>query len=301
MENAKAIRNRIKSVGDTQKITNAMQLISTNKLRKARRDLEKTRPYFEALKGEIGWIFQHTPDVSSRYFGDFNKKTESEKTQGYLVITADKGLAGAYNHNVLKLAMAQLQDNKSAKLYVVGEFGRQFFRQKKIPVEKSFLYTAQNPSMHRAREIRTTLLEQFNSGALDEIHVIYTDMKNSLTTKAEITRLLPFERERFTPSGKEGHPATEHYEYFPSVKQVLENVMPSYVSGYIYSVLVYSFCSEQNARMTAMDSASRNADDMLRALSVRYNSVRQAAITQEITEVAAGAKAQKHKKEAPAL
>ena len=289
----------MKSVRDTKKITNAMYLISSNKLRKARRELEMTRPYFEVLKDEIGWIFRHTPEVTSRYFGDSNGNPKLEKTLGYLVVTADKGLAGAYNHNVLKLAQECLQKNQNAKLYVVGEYGRQYFRQKKIQVERSFLYTAQNPSLRRAREIREVLLEQFNSGDLDEIYIIYTDMKNSMTTEAQMERLLPFDRKFFT--GGTENTDTKKYELSPSAQEVLNNVIPSYVSGYIYGVLVDSFCSEQNARMTAMDAASRNANDMLGRLAIRYNSVRQAEITQEITEVAAGAKAQKHKKEASAL
>ncbi len=156
MESAKEIKSRIKSVRDTQKITNAMYLISSNKLRRARRELDSTRPFFDMLRGEVAKIFDNVPDASSRYIAAERKSDASDtrpKTHGYLVVTADKGLAGAYNHNVLKKVMELLSREGEHKLYVVGEFGRQFFRQKNIEIERSFLYTAQSPNMYRARDI----------------------------------------------------------------------------------------------------------------------------------------------------
>lgn len=294
MDSAKEIHDRIKSVQGTKKITTAMYLISSNKLRKAKRKLDETRPYFDMLRGGIKKIFDNIPEASSQYMDVDNKRPDSEKVRGYLVVTADKGLAGAYNHNVLKLAQEHLRDSKQVKLYVVGEFGRQYFRQKGIPVEHSFLYTAQNPNLYRAGELASVLLDAYISKEVDEIYVIYTNMKDSINTEVKMRRLLPFERDHFS-----GLPADDEYsqfEFYPSVDRVINRIVRSYLSGYIYSVLVDSYCSEQSARMAAMDAASRNADEMLRSLSLRYNSVRQAAITQEITEVAAGARAQKLRK-----
>ena len=239
MANTKEIKTRIESVKDTRKITNAMYLIASTKLRKARNDLDRTRPYFEALRTEIKRIFRTQNDVDSRYFYPPEGEPPLEGTYACLVITADKGLAGAYNQNVIKEAMHMLDEHPDTKLYVVGEYGRHFFTQHHLPMEHSVLYTAQNPTMQRAREICDILLEGYD-------------------------------------------------------------IMQSYVSGFIYSALIDSFCSEQNARMTAMDSANSNAEKLLAELSLQYNRVRQAAITQEITEVSAGAKAQrqKHRKEA---
>ena len=256
MANTKEIKTRIESVKDTRKITNAMYLIASTKLRKARNDLDRTRPYFEALRTEIKRIFRTQNDVDSRYFYPPEGEPPLEGTYACLAITADKGLAGAYNQNVIKEAMHMLDEHPDTKLYVVGEYGRHFFTQHNIPMEHSFLYTAQNPTMQRAREICDILLEGYDRGDFKKIFVIYTDMENSLTSSAHCTRLLPF-----------------HRAYF---------------------------CSEQNARMTAMDSANSNAEKLLAELSLQYNRVRQAAITQEITEVSAGAKAQrqKHRKEA---
>ena len=284
MASTKEIKDRIESVRETQKITNAMYLISSTKLRKAKADLQQTRPYFTALRNEIKRIFRTAGNVDSRYFYPENQKEADEGTFALLVITADKGLAGAYNQNVIKEAVRIYGEHPDTKLFVVGEYGRHYFDQHRIPVEHSFLYTAQNPTMQRAREICSILLEGFDRGDFSKIYIIYTDMQNSMSSEARTTRLLPFHRTYFT--GGEGQK---------------ESVMQSYISGFIYSALIDSFCSEQNARMTAMDSANKNAEKLLSELSLNYNRERQALITQEITEISAGARAQKrgkHRKEA---
>ncbi len=280
------------SIQQTRKITNAMYLISSAKLRKAKQEWDQTRPYFQALKAEVKRIFRTSGHVQSRYLYPDEGELPPNGTYGFLVITADKGLAGAYNQNVLKEAHRLLQEHPQTKLFVVGEYGRQYFQRHQVPIERSFLYTAQNPTMQRAREITAELLDRFDKGELQKIFVIYTDMKNSLTENVSATRILPFHRSAFTAPTDEKR-ISEPFEFFPSVTQVLENIVPSYVSGFIYSALIDSFCSEQSARMRAMDAANRNADDMLAELTLAYNRVRQAAITQEITEVSAGAKAQK--------
>ena len=232
MPSAKEIKSRIASIKDTQKITNALYLISSTKLRKAKNELNRTRPYFDALKGEIKRIFRTVPDVDSRYFYPPAGAPKLEGEYACLVITADKGMAGAYNHNVLKIAREMLHEHPETELFVVGEDGRQHFAQAGIPIEKSFLYPAQNPTLHRAREICDILLERYDNGEFQKLFIVYTDIKNKLSA----------------------------------------------------------------ARMTAMSSAGENADKMLASRSVQYNRVRQAAITQEITEVSSGAKAQKRKK-----
>ena len=293
MDSAKEIRDRIRSVQSTRKITTAMYLISCNKLRKARRRLDETRPYFDMLRGGIKRIFDNIPEASSPYMDEDHKLPDSERVRGYLVVTADKGLAGAYNHSVLKVALEHLRDTREAKLYVVGEFGRHYFKQKGISEEMSFQYTAQNPNLYRAGEIASVLLDAYITHQVDDIYVIYTNLKNSITTEVKLRRLLPFERDHFRgPAPEEEYSG---YEFYPSIERVVNGIVRSYLSGYIYSVLVDSYCSEQNARMMAMDAASQNADEMLSDLSLRYNTVRQAAITQEITEIAAGARAQKLK------
>ncbi|MEY8403296.1 ATP synthase F1 subunit gamma [Oscillospiraceae bacterium 44-34] len=295
MVGTKEIKTHIQSVQETQKITNAMYLIASTKLRRARMDLEHTRPYFEALRREIKRIFRTANDVDSRYFYPIGDDTPLPGTYGCLVITADKGLAGSYNQNAIRQALQLLEQHPDTKLFVVGEYGRRFFTQRNIPIEHSFLYTAQNPTMARAREISALLLDGFDRGELKEIFVIYTDMASAMSFQARSARLLPFHRTYFAPP--EGEQAvTEPFEFFPSINAVLDNMLPSYISGFIYSALIDSFCCEQNARMTAMDNANQNAENLLGELSLEFNRVRQAAITQEITEVSAGAKAQRQKK-----
>lgn len=289
------IKSRIDSIQETRKITNAMYLIASTKLRKARRDLDQTRPYFDALRSEIKRIFRTANDVDSPYFYPTDQEPDLPGTYGCLVITADKGLAGAYNLNVLKKVQKLLADHSDMKLFVVGEYGRRFFTQHHIPVERMFLYTAQNPTLDRAREISSILLEQYDAGLLKKIFVVYTDMENGMNMRARSTRLLPFHRTYFDTPEKEKKVAVP-FEFQPSVSAVLHGVMHSYLSGFIYSALIDSFCSEQQARMTAMDSANRNAEELLADLSLQYNRVRQAAITQEITEVTAGARAQRKKR-----
>lgn len=295
MASAKEIRNHIESVKNTMKITDAMYMISSTKLRKAKRELDAARPYFDALKTEIKRIFRVAGDITSPYFYPPQGEEPLHGTFACLVVTADKGMAGAYNHNVIKEALAMLEEHKDTKLYVVGECGRQYFTQKGIPIERSFLYPAKNPTMWRAREITGMLLEKFIAKEIEKIYIIYTDMKNGLTAEPVNFRLLPFHRAEFYGPAT-GDSPTEKFEFAPSMDRVLNNIIPSYVCGFVYSALVDSFCSEQNSRMTAMDSASRNAEKMLSELQMNYNRVRQTAITQEITEIAAGARAQKARK-----
>lgn len=292
MANTAEIKARINSIRETRKITNAMYLIASTKLRRARSELEQTRLYFEALRSEIKRVFRTANNIDSHYFYPPDQEPELPGTYGCLVITADKGLAGAYNQNVLKEAQRLLTDHRDTKLFVVGEYGRRFFTQHNTPIERMFLYTAQNPTLDRAREISGLLLDQYDQGLLKKIFLVYTDMENGLTACAHSTRLLPFHRTYFAPPEKEKKVMVP-FEFEPSISVVLDGIMHSYLTGFIYSALIDSFCSEQQARMTAMDAANRNAEELLADLSLQYNRVRQAAITQEITEVTAGAKAQK--------
>ena len=175
MPTTKEIKNRIRSVEDTEKITNAMYLIASKKMRKAKQDLDRTRPYLEAISTEIKRIFRTKSDVENRYFYPPKGEPKLDGPCGFLVITADKGLAGAYNLNVIKKArqMMKEHDHEGNKLFVVGEYGRQYFLSRKIPVEQSFLYTAQNPTLDRAREIASILLDLYDRKKLDKIYLVY--------------------------------------------------------------------------------------------------------------------------------
>ena len=297
MASTSEIRRRIGSVRQTQKITHAMYLISQAKLRKAKQELDNTRPYFQALQTEIGRVFNADSTIESRYLipADPNAKP-LPGVPACLLITADKGLAGAYNQNVIRQGQQLMAEHPGTALYVVGEYGRRWFAQRGVPVEKSFLYTAQNPTLDRARHIAELLLDRFDAGEINSVWIIYTDMKNGLEATVHQAQVMPLHRERF-------HAATAAtagdavYEFVPSAKAVLDNAARSCLTGYIYSALVDSFCSEQSARMTAMNAADQNAEELLKDLSVQFNRARQAAIAQEITEVSAGERAQRSKKE----
>ena len=296
MASTSEIRRRIGSVRQTQKITHAMYLISQAKLRKAKQDLSNTRPYFDALQAEIGRVFNADSSIESRYLMPVDPSARPlPGVAACLLITADKGLAGAYNQNAIRQAQQFLSANEGAVLYVVGEYGRRWFSQRGIPIEKSFLYTAQNPTLQRARQISELLLERYDAGEINAVHVIYTDMKNGLEATVRQAQLL-LHRERFSAAA--AHTADGPvFEFVPGPAAVLDNAVRSCLTGFIYSALVDSFCSEQSARMTAMNAADQNAEELLKDLSVQYNRARQAAITQEITEVSAGERAQRSKKE----
>lgn len=295
MANAREILNRMHSVQDTRKITNAMYLIASTKLKKSRTLLEETEPYFYTLQSLIQRILRHMPDVEHFYFDTRSEVPAEKRSRGLIVITGDKGLAGAYNHNVLKLAHQWMESGKNNHLYVVGELGRQYFASRHIPVEEQFHYTVQNPTMHRARMISSSVLEDYEEKRLDEVWILYTQMVNSMKMEPQLLELLPLKREDFSGISVPADIYQEDIRMVPSPGEVMNHVVPNYVTGFIFGALVESFCSEQNARMMAMQSASDNAAALLNTLSVEYNRVRQAAITQEITEVVGGARAQRKK------
>lgn len=294
MAGAKEILNRINSINDTMKITNAMYTISSSKLKKARVALQNTEPYFYTLQETIAKILALSPELGNEYFDKREYLEPKERKQGYIVVTADKGLAGAYNHNVLKIAEREaLSDNKNM-CFVIGQVGRDYFARRNIDVDINFKYTAQNPNMNRARVISDKMIELFNEKKLDEVYIVFTKVINSLNVEAQIKQLLPLKKERL--SIKNEHNYFEELEFYPDIQQVFESIIPNYIAGFVYGALIESYCSEHNARMLAMQNATENAKKMTAQLRKEYNSARQSAITQEITEVIAGANAQKSRK-----
>ena len=288
MESIKEIRTHIDSVQQTLKITNAMYLISSSKLRKARRQLNDVQPYFEKVTRTISDILHRTEGVDHVYF---DTRPGRPHKVGYIVITGDKGLAGAYNHNVLRMVDEQLEKTEDSTLFLIGQAGRNYFSHKGVNIDGEFMYTAQDPTIYRAREIGDTFIELFRKGHLDEVYVVYTEMVTPMQMEPRMVKLLPLDREAFpwTPrraaDGSERHVVT----YVPSPEHVLNHIVPSYLKGLLFGTLVESFCSEQNARMNAMDTATDNARSLLKELSLHYNRARQSAITQEITEIVGGA------------
>ena len=288
MESIKEIRTHIDSVQQTLKITNAMYLISSSKLRKARQQLTNIQSYFTKTKQTISDILHRTQDVEHVYF---DRRPNRHHKVGYIIITGDKGLAGAYNHNVLRLAEEHMKQFDDTTLFSIGQVGRSYFRHKGVDIDVEFMYTAQDPTAYRAREIAETFVQLFRKGQLDEVYVVYTEMVTPMTLEPKILKLLPLDRDAFPwqPRQKTDGGMVREVTYMPSPAHVLNHIVPGYLKGLLLGTLVESFCSEQNARMMAMDTATDNARELLKNLQLEYNRARQTAITQEITEIVAGA------------
>ena len=295
MASAKEIQDRMRSIKDTLKITNAMYMISSSKLKKSKKMLADTEPYFYTLQSEMSRILRHLPDMNSIYFKTNAEIPERKRKAGYIVITADKGLAGSYNHNILKLAEEELEKRDDYKLFVLGELGRHYFEQKGINIDKQFHFVVQDPSLSRARRIAEDLLKLYHENQLDELYIIYTTMVNAMQEEAQVAQLLPLKKTDFKIPVPIDIPL-ERLALKPSAEEVMDHIVPNYVVGFVYGALVEAFSCEQNARMMAMEGATNSAKQMLKELDIEYNRARQAEITQEITEVIAGAKSQKKKK-----
>lgn len=295
MASAKEIKDRMKSIQDTMKITNAMYMISSSKLKRAKKALMDTEPYFYTLQSTMSRILRHLPEMHTIYFQHDSDVIKEKKTKGYIVVTADKGMAGAYNHNVLKLAEENIKKEEDTKLYVLGELGRHYFERQGINIDKQFHFTVQNPSLSRARNIAETILADYENQKVDEVYIIYTKMVNSMQAETQLLQLLPLKRSDFNMKLPVGIPM-EEIAMKPSPEAVMDRIVPDYLVGFIYGALVESYSSEQNSRLMAMEAATESASKILHELDILYNRARQAAITQEITEVIGGAKAQKKKR-----
>ncbi len=296
MAGIREIKLRIKSIRETQQITKAMKLISAVKLKKAKQQLDQTRPFFTKVLATMEDILEHSAGVNRIGNIFFDEREEKEnRTTGIIVLTGDKNLAGGYNHNILKLAEAKMKQVEHPVLYVAGHVGKSFCLKRGYPVNQDFDYPVQNPTMYRAREITDMMLAQYKSGGLDEVYVVYTYMVSSMKLEPKVTRLLPLDldalKEDLGMENTRAGAVDRSITYEPSPNAVFETLVPMFMKGIIYGAFVEAFTSEQSARMTAMDNATTNADEMLQKLSLRYNRARQAAITQEISEIVSGASA----------
>ena len=289
MPSSKLLKERIESIQDTMKITNAMYLISSSKLRKARQNYQNVLPYFTRMRDTISRVVPHLPDEPVHPF--FHEREKENPIRAYVVLTADKGMAGAYNQNLLKFLKEQCGSDPNARFYVIGQTGYRALLHKDQRLVEEFHYGATAPTLQRARDITVDAIDDFKSGKLDEIYLIYTKIQNALTSEPVMERLLPLDREHLKPAPKGlGDPRGE-VEMFPDAKTVFEQTAPIYMHGKILGAMTESFCAEQSARMTAMDSATKSANDMIHELQLEYNRTRQGSITQEITEIIGGAAA----------
>ncbi len=274
----KEIKNRIRSMESTKQITKAMEMVAASKLRRAQARVLSSRPYFETLYSTINDIVDTNRDLSSPYLTE-----RPVKKAAYIVIAGDRGLAGGYNSNILKLVMAEIQ-GKDVTVLPIGKKAVDYFNAHKVPIMTANYAEAESVSLGDCFSVAKQLSKRFLAGEFDEIHVAYTNFVSVLSQTPASLRLLPLLREA---TGREGNIQSD-IVYEPNSVEVFDAIVPEYLGGIVYGALCESRAAEQAARRTAMDSATQNADEMIADLSLKFNRARQAAITQEITEIVAG-------------
>ena len=270
----KEIKSRIRSMESTKQITKAMEMVAASKLRRAQAQVLSSRPYFEILYSTIQDILSQNQLRESPYL-----KVRPVKKALYVVIAGDRGLAGGYNSNILKMVAARMEGT-DALVLPIGKKALDYFRSHKVPMLSDSYGNAEDISVGDCFTIAKLLCKTYLTGEADAIHLAYTRFDSVLSQTADTMQLLPLQME----SGK----SRSTIEYEPDGETVLSTIVPEYLGGIFYGALCESRASEQAARRTAMDSATQNAEEMIADLSLQFNRARQAAITQEITEIVAG-------------
>ncbi|MGO1819037.1 MAG: ATP synthase F1 subunit gamma [Senegalia sp. (in: firmicutes)] len=283
-ESMQDIKRRIKSVGSTKQITNAMELVSSSKLKKARKRLAKTEPYFLTVSRSIKDILATSRGISHPML-----EKREVKNRCYIIVTSDRGLCGGYNVNIIKKVEADLDSKENTKMITIGQKGRSHFNRRNYDVKGSFVNISEDPTFMDATQIGNMALKLYEKGEVDEVNIAYTQFKSTINHEPTILKLLP--AESIAKEDTEGKRILTEYE--PSPEVVLDYLIPKYIRSTIYGAMIESSASEQGARRMAMESATDNAQEMIDDLNLKYNRARQAAITQEIAEIVGGAEALK--------
>lgn len=276
----KEIKTRIKSVESTKQITKAMELVSSSKFRKAKEKAETSRPYFDTL-------YRTVQDIAKNTNGNKNEFLKERKVNKicYIVIAGDRGLAGGYNSNIFKSVISH---NKSgnAKAISIGKKSKEFLSKRNYELIDS-IETVEDALYEDASRIANKVMEAYKNGEIDEVNLVYTEFVSALTQEPRLIKLLPVTVDK----DKEEKKSRVTVQYLPSASSVLGYVLPKYIAGSIHGAIAESYASEQAARRTAMESATDNANEMISKLELSYNRARQAAVTQEISEIVGGASA----------
>lgn len=280
-EQSKEIKRRIKSVSNIKQITRAMELVSTSKLRKSRKQLELTRPYYNTVESSIREILANTKGV--KY--DLLERREV-KNRLIIVLTSDRGLAGGYNINVIRKAESYIDEKVGTKFILVGVEAREYFKRRYDGIVEEFSYISEEPSYNNAAKIGSICYDLYRKKEIDEVLLVYTHFSTVLSLVPSMVKLLPAKSIE-----KEGNMENRLIEYEPSAEEVLNRLVKDYISITIFGAMIESAASEQASRRNSMKNATDNANDMLESLSLRFNRARQAQITQEITEIVSGANA----------
>jgi F-type H+-transporting ATPase subunit gamma len=277
------IKRQIKSVQNTKQITKAMEMVAASRLRRAQASAEAARPYADKLKEVVGSIAAGTKGVKHPML----QNREVKKT-GYLIVTSDRGLAGGYNANVLRRVMQEIKENHKSPseyaIFVIGRKGRDYFRNRNIAIVEEVTGLSDSPTFSDIKSVAASAVKNFEKGTYDKLYLVYNRFVNAISQEPTVKQLLPM--------ADMGGTAVSNYEYEPSAEGVLEVLLPKYAETLIYSAVLEGKASEFGARMTAMNNATKNATKMISSLTLVYNRARQASITQEISEIVAGANAQ---------
>jgi F-type H+-transporting ATPase subunit gamma len=284
------VRRRIRSVQSTMKITRAMELIASSRIVRAQARVEASRPYATQLTAAMEDLARHAGSVNHPLL----EEREHPARAGVLVVTSDRGLAGSYNSNVLKIAEQTVDEIRARGLepvvYVIGKKGVGYFRFRAVPMRNSWQGFSEVPPYERAEEIGRALIDDFATGEIDELYCAYTDFRSAFTLRATQKRFLPIAPEEVTGNGA---PKAVHPEYLfePGPEQILDHLLPQYVITKVYAALLESAASENAARRRAMKAATENAEDIIKILTRQANRARQDEITTEISEIVGGAEA----------
>ena len=284
MASMRDIKRRRESIQSTGQITKAMKLVSTVKLQKAKSKAENTKPYFEHMYKAVNAMLRKSGNIIHPYL----EGGKSEK-KGIIMVTSNRGLAGGYNSNIIKLVMNSGISKEDAVIYAVGRKGKDALARRGYTIAEDYSEVMNEPVFNDAMSIGRRVLEDFAEGKIGEIYLVYTEFKNTVTHVPTWLKLLPV-----VVSEEEEGDAMDKLtlmEYEPDAEEALELIIPKYLNSLIYGGLMQSFASENGARMQAMDSATTNAEEMISSLELSYNRARQGAITQELTEIIAGANA----------
>jgi F-type H+-transporting ATPase subunit gamma len=281
----------MRAIRQTLQVTKAMNLISTAKLRKGRRILEDTEPFFTRIQKSMFDIISGAGQLQSIFFPQSGRENNSRAA--VIVVTSDKGLAGGYNANVFRQVTDLCGRVKNPVLILIGAIGYRYFINSPHLILENFSFRSRLPVLEDAQEIAEYMVSQYLWGMFNEIHIVYTHMYSSIKLLPVERQILPLNMEKmqeeFVRNG--GKRVELQFEYLPSKEEVFDALVPLYIKGIIYGSLVESYVSEQSARMAAMDDASKSAEEMLDTLQINYNRARQAGITQEMTEIIGGAAA----------
>ena len=286
MASMRDIKRRRESIQSTGQITKAMKLVATVKLQKAKARAEESQPYFNAMYATVKSMLRKSGNINHPYLDG-----AGEGKKGIIVITSNRGLAGGYNSNVMKLVTESGMSKDDVVIYAVGRKGRDGLARRGYTIAKDYSEAMNEPLFSDASEIGKQVLADFTDGKISEIYLAYTVFKNTVSHIPTFIRLLPVAFEETGAEEEKAEDALTLMNYEPEAEEALELIIPKYINSLIYGGLVQALASENGARMQAMDSATSNADEMIADLGLKYNRARQSSITQELTEIIAGANA----------